>query len=344
MGKMLEPWLEGILPEIEIELQRALQVIDRINAPELYRMLVYHMGWEEDGSQVKPGGKRIRPVLLILSNASIAGEWKKCLPAAAAVELIHNFSLIHDDIEDNSQTRHGRLALWSKWGVAQAINTGDALFTIAFLELMRLEDNYHAQVVVRSVDTLHHTCLKLTQGQHLDIAYEKEFGLKSEDYWPVVEGKTAALLEACCEMGAFLAGGAKDKVNAYRSFGKHLGLAFQALDDLLGIWGDPIITGKSVAIDLKEGKKTLPVLYGLEKQGKFARQWKAMAARETVISEEEVAYLAELLNEEGAKQYTQQIAEQLTSKALDALDSAAPEGDAGLALRDLALRLLQREK
>jgi geranylgeranyl diphosphate synthase type I len=154
----------------------------------------------------------------------------------------------------------------------------------------------------------------------------------------MVSGKTAALLAACTELGALAANASSSKRAAYRQFGNDLGLAFQALDDILGIWGDAALTGKSTESDLLAGKKSLPVLYGLDCKGPFARRW-----QQGPIHPEETAALAAQLEAEGARDYVQETATRLTDQALQALNEAGPQGVAGEALFELAGQLLNRQ-
>jgi len=326
-----------MLPAVENELKTAIARAGGAQYEQFTEMMRYHLGWEGPGAGPQARGKRLRPLLLLLSAAAAGGRWVEALPAAAAVELIHNFSLIHDDIEDNSDLRRGRPTVWKRWGVPQAINTGDAMFTLAHLSLLRLETITSAQVVLEASNILQETCLHLTQGQHLDIAYETQRRVALEDYWVMVSGKTAALLAACTEIGALIAGAASSVRAAYRDFGRSLGLAFQAQDDFLGIWGDKALTGKSNASDLCSGKKSLPVLYGLRQEGAFAQRWARGA-----ISPQEVPTLARILAAEGAQDYTQETANCLTEKALQTLLDAHPQGQAGTALQQLTAKLLHR--
>src|SRR5690606_29783178 len=145
-----------------------------------------------------------------------------------------NFSLIHDDIQDNSPLRRGRETVWKRWGVPQAINAGDTLFSLAQLTILRLAETASPEVSLRAAQVLHETCLQLTQGQYLDLAYESRGNLSIEAYWPMVTGKTGALLSACTRIGAIVACAPEDVIQAYARFGLSLGLAFQLQDDLLG--------------------------------------------------------------------------------------------------------------
>lgn len=323
---------------IEAELRRAVDQADGEDLAPYRRMLAYHLGWEGEGAGEEARGKRLRPLLLLLVNAACGGEWRRALPAAAAVELVHNFSLIHDDIQDNSPLRRGRPALWKRYGIAQAINSGDAMLTLAHLTLLRLEEVLSAEIAIQAARVLQLACLRLTQGQFLDLHYEARGDLSLEAYWPMVTGKTSALISACTELGALTAGAPATVREAYRRFGLSLGLAFQAQDDVLGIWGDSARMGKSAESDLLAGKKTLPVLYGLSRDGPFARRW-----RQGPPSPEEIQDLAAQLEAEGARAYTQQAAGRLTEQALEALQAANPQGEAGQALVALANRLLGRQ-
>lgn len=323
-----------MLPAIEQALKDAMQTANTAGQEPLYSMMSYHLGWEGQGAGPKATGKRIRPTLLLLSCAAAGGNWQAALPAAAAVELLHNFSLIHDDIQDNSNTRRGRPTLWSMHGAAQAINAGDAMFALAHISLEMLDDSIYAP----AVKLLLRTSLQLTQGQYLDLAYASTQHLTVDAYWPMIWGKTAMLMRACAHLGALVAGVRGLALKQYITFGEKLGLAYQVHDDLLGIWGNPEEMGKSAHSDLLSGKKSLPVLFALQNEGDFARRW-----REGGVPEQEVKQYADLLEAEGARDFTRQEAERLTKEALDALSAANPQAQAGHALAELAEELGRRE-
>ena len=220
-----------------------------------------------------------------------------------------------------------------------AINVGDALFVLSNLAVMDLSQHYTAETTIKAATVLHNTCLDLTRGQFLDMSYEEREDLSVESYWPMVAGKTASLLSTCCHIGSILGGADESVQDAYRSFGHALGLAFQVQDDILGIWGDEALTGKSAASDLLEGKKSLPVLHGLSKGGRFSERW-----RQGPIQPDEVEEIAKLLASEGSYEYTHAISRQMTTLALDSLREADPPGEAGEALMELANRLIKREQ
>jgi geranylgeranyl diphosphate synthase type I len=329
---------DSMLPVIEQELNHAIIQILQPGLDDMVAMMKYHMGWGGEGAGPEARGKRIRPLLVLLCAAAAGGDWRGALPGAVAVELVHNFSLVHDDIQDQSPLRRGRATLWTRCGIAQALNTGDTLFVLAQLAVLRLAETVSSEAGLEAARFLQETCLALTQGQYLDLSYEGRVDLSEVDYWPMVRGKTAALLEACTYIGALSAQAQPAVCQAYREFGNLLGLAFQVQDDLLGIWGDAASTGKSTASDLVSGKKTLPVLYGLSQQGVFARRWAQGA-----IQPDEVQALRVQLEGEGARRYVSERADQLTRQALEALARARPAGEAGQALDELARRLLKRE-
>ncbi len=323
---------------IEAELHQIVDANLSAVYPDLKEMITYPMGWTGEGAGAEAQGKRIRSQLVLLCATAAGGDWHSALPAAAAVELLHNFSLVHDDIQDSSPLRRARPTVWKRWSVAQAINTGDVLFTLAFIALGRLSASLPAEQVLQANSLFQNTCLLLTQGQYLDMAYENQPTLPLDAYWPMIRGKTSALLGCCAQLGALVAGADQPRQSSFYEYGVHLGLAFQVLDDWLGIWGDVAVTGKSTDSDLTAGKKSLPVLFGLERNGAFAARW-----RQGKISAEEAPALADTLHTEGVYDQTLQLAHELTEQALIHLAQAVPDVDAAAELHSLTLKLLERK-
>ena len=308
----------------------------------LFGMLHYHLGWADAAFQPcrAKAGKRVRPVLCLLACQACGANWERALPAAAAIELLHNFSLIHDDIEDQDQTRRGRPTVWALWGQAQGINTGDALFALAQLTLVGIaERGVPAATVVAAVRLFNRTCLALTCGQHLDIGFESRDDVTVSEYLTMVEGKTAALIACACEMGALIAAAPDARRQHLRAFGHHLGMAFQMQDDILGIWGDPAHTGKPVGSDLVRRKKSLPIIHGLGQSPALA----TLLAQET-LSAADVRRATELLEEANSRAYADHLAQEHHAQALAALVEAGLEGPAAQALRALVQTLLQRNQ
>jgi geranylgeranyl diphosphate synthase type I len=305
-------------------------------------MLRYHLGWVDAAFERcdARSGKRVRPVLCLLSCEGCGGSWEQALPAAAAVELLHNFTLIHDDIEDQDETRRGRPTVWSIWGEAQGINAGDTLFAVSQLAILKLrERGIPAAAVVEATRVFNETCIALTGGQHLDIQFEGRNDVSVEDYLAMIEGKTAGLVSCSCELGALIADAPAPQREHLRAFGWHAGLAFQMLDDILGIWGDSAMTGKPVGADILRGKKTLPLLHGLEQ----STELRTLLMRDS-LSDDHVRHARVLLEEAGSREYTEQLAERHHEAALTALRRANLREPAAQALRELAEKLLNRRR
>jgi geranylgeranyl diphosphate synthase type I len=285
---------------------------------EFTAMFAYQLGWMGGSTSQKSQGKRIRPLLVLLACHAVGGEWQKALPAAAAVELLHNFSLIHDDIQDHSDTRRGQPTVWVKWGEALAINAGDAMLTVSHLSLMRLNNHFNSSTMIKAVQILQEACLNLTRGQFLDISFEEEPNLPLDLYWQMIEGKTSSLLSACLALGTLLGGGDDIVRKTMAEFGTQVGLAFQVQDDYLGIWGDALVTGKSATGDLESRKKTYPVLLGIKRNGEFLRSWQSLHR----IDSEKATLLAAQLKNEGVDIETVEKFHELYNLAFETLSKA----------------------
>jgi geranylgeranyl diphosphate synthase type I len=322
------------IPQIEAEMRACLSSPDPALA-SYYGMLHYHLGWADEHfapAQVS-SGKRIRPMLCILACQSAGGDPLQAISAAAGIELLHNFSLIHDDIEDNSPTRRGRPSVWTLWGVPQAINSGDGMFTIAHLAIDRLRSRgVSCECILDVRGVFDYACLALTHGQYLDIAFESRPSVSVDEYMTMISGKTAALIGATAAIGATLAG--SNAIAQYETFGRELGLAFQIQDDILGIWGDEALTGKSAESDVATRKKTLPVVYALEHSEKLRALYAAPEVDVTTAIAE--------MDAVGAGTFAEQAARKHHDRAMQALRASGAFGDAGQALFELAESLVGR--
>ncbi|HEC34617.1 MAG TPA: polyprenyl synthetase family protein [Chloroflexi bacterium] len=335
----VQSFLDRYFSAIEAEMRTVVNSTS-LELHDLYGYLHYHLGWADEEFRPVGGhaGKRLRPAFCLLTCEACGGDWEQALPAAAAVELLHSFSLIHDDIEDGDTTRRGRPAVWALWGVPQAINAGDALYALAHVALLRLADRgLAAETVIAALQLFNRACLRLTEGQFMDIRFESQENVSTNAYLLMVEGKTTALLAASCELGALVADAPLLQREHMRAFGHHLGLAFQIQDDLLGIWGDPQVTGKPVGSDLLRRKKTLPIVHGLQR----SEPLRALLAQAD-LSSDDVDRAVELLEDVGSRAFATHEAQQHTDRALVALDAADLQTPAADALRELALRLLNR--
>jgi geranylgeranyl diphosphate synthase type I len=258
-------------------LRQAIQDSMRAAFPEseaqvarFYAMQEYHLGWRD--AELMPAaidpGKLLRPYLALLACQAVGGRVEQALPLAAGIELIHNFTLIHDDIQDVSPMRRGRDTLWNLWGISHGITAGDSMFTLAHLAVHRLTAvGVPAPVVLEVLQRLDETILAVCEGQYLDCSYEGNLHITEDDYLSMICRKTSTLIGAAVSAGALVGGSDMTTAQAFYHFGVNLGMAFQLLDDILGIWGDPKVTGKPAAADLSRRKVTLPIIRALRDSG-----------------------------------------------------------------------------
>jgi geranylgeranyl diphosphate synthase type I len=311
--------------------------------PIVYAMLRYHLGWTDAkggavdaGAQRRFGGKRLRGVLTVLACEACGGVGVQAVPAGAAVELIHNFSLIHDDIEDADEERRHRSTVWRIWGIPQAINAGSLMQALVNRAALRLAERGAAAGTTAAVlGVLTDAIVRMTEGQCLDMAFQDRAEVQGQGYFAMTERKTAALLAAALECGARVAGAPALRSDLLARFGRAFGLAFQARDDHLGVWGDAGVTGKPVGSDIERGKRSLPVVLALSRSVDPKRLLRQLEARDIE------AVLAEM---EALKVRTEVEAtvNRLTAEALQYLEELGDAGDAGRALTQIARQALGR--
>jgi geranylgeranyl diphosphate synthase type I len=285
--------------------------------------LRYHLGWEGRGGEPLdgPGGKMLRPTLCLLCCEGVGGDWARALPAAAGIELLHNFTLIHDDIEDASSQRHGRETVWRIWGQATAINAGDAMFALAHLATLRLaERGVPPRRLLAAVRMLDEACLRVCEGQHLDLTFQTQREISRDEYLVMVEGKTAALIAASTGIGALLGEASPNAVEALQGFGRLLGLAFQIRDDALGIWGDVAETGKPAGDDIRARKKTFPIVFAMERATRVDRGALRSLFEAESIGEEHVQSILAILERSSAAGESARTAEAYARQAVARLD------------------------
>jgi len=326
---------------VRVELKK---VIDSC-PPALGNILRYHMGWQDEHGHCcsKESGKFIRSTLCLLSCQAVGGNTSQVVPAAAAVELIHNFSLIHDDIEDASYERHHRPTVWKLWGESQAINAGDAMFTLAYLALLELKEKGIAgKKVASSIEMLSLACLELCEGQYLDVAYEDRLDITVEDYLGMAVKKTAALFAVSTSLGAYLGSEDGKLVGFLHGFGRELGIAYQICDDVLGIWGTEESVGKSVS-DISERKKTLPVVYGLQNSDGVARKRLETLYSQKSIEGKDIKEVTKILDHLGAREHAEDLAEQYYCEALAQLEATPLDTSRQALLKEAACFLLKRD-
>lgn len=338
------------LPRLEEEMQAVLASRHPMQANH-YAMMHYHMGWADESLRARASGagKRIRPLLCLMACEAVGGNPAEAMPAAAAVEILHNFSLVHDDIEDGDETRRHRPTLWALWGVPQAINVGDGMFALAFSALLRsVEFNFADGIAdsgsgngrpLAAVDRFTRVCVELTEGQHLDLSFEERDDVTLAEYLRMIGGKTAALIAGSTALGALFGDADKPEIECLYRFGYNMGLAFQIQDDILGIWGDSEVTGKPAGNDILRRKKSLPLIYGLERP-QIGRGLNSLWCQG--ITEENLSEAISLLEETGAKQWSAAQMLKYHNEGIQALSEALGEQKKGSLLLELADQLLQR--
>ena len=229
----------------------------------VYDMLRYYMGWaDETGAPVSAGaGKAVRPTLCLFGCEAVGGAVAEAVPAAVALELIHNFSLVHDDIQDEDETRRSRKTIWAVWGRPKALVAGNVLRVTADSALHNLPESDRA---IAAVSLLTEAYLEMIEGQYLDISFEGRHDIGMDDYRRMISRKTGALLRCSLNMGAAVGTDDASTVAAFRECGRALGYVFQIRDDALGVWGEESVTGKPVGSDIRRKKNSYPVVYAME--------------------------------------------------------------------------------
>ncbi|MDQ3761629.1 MAG: polyprenyl synthetase family protein [Actinomycetota bacterium] len=301
----------------------------------------YHFGWWNEHGQPEQanGGKAIRPTLVLLSAAAVGGVPTAAVPAAAAVDLVHNFSLLHDDVMDSDLTRRHRRTAWSVFGINAAILAGDALLALA-LDLLAASGHPAATDGIRILSA---AVQDLLDGQCADLDLEQHTEAELADCLSMAKRKTGALMGCACAIGASFGGGRPQQVEQLRRFGEHLGLAFQHVDDLLGIWGDPAVTGKPVYSDLLSRKKSLPVVAALSSDTSAGRELAELYRGIRPLSDTDLVHVAELIDIAGGRAWSHTQVDDLLRQAMRELRQATPAAPAAEELDALARLATHRD-
>ena len=268
-------------------------------SPRIRRVVAYHLGWiDAQGNEVtEPGGKAVRPALVYACAVAVGGREESATPGAVAVELVHNFSLLHDDVMDRDTERRHRPTAWALMGIGEAILAGDALLALA----QDLLIDPPTPERLRAAAALSEATADMITGQAQDLSFEERDDVGLDECVAMLTNKTAALIACSCKLGAILGGGSERQVEALGAFGHSLGISFQAVDDVLGIWGQPELTGKPAHSDLRQRKKSLPVVAALDAGGPAADEIRRAFGSEGELDEEAVALLAKLVEDNGGR-------------------------------------------
>ncbi|WP_327167703.1 polyprenyl synthetase family protein [Streptomyces subrutilus] len=296
-------------------------------------MAGYHFGWWDRHGVPAPGasGKALRPALVLLACQGVGGRAEQALEAATAVELVHNMSLLHDDVIDGDALRRHRPAVWSVFGIPAAILTGDAMLSLAG----RVLSEAPGPVGAAGPGWLDDAVQQLVEGEFADTAAEGRHDVTLAESTALAEAKTGSLIALSCALGA-LAGGADPARTAHlRRFGHHAGAAFQLVDDILGIWGDPRVTGKPHLSDLRSRKKSLPVVAALTATGPASEELARLYRSPAPLTDTQLADAAVLVEAAGGRTWAEREAEQRTAQAVAALEAADLAGPAHAGLLTL---------
>ena len=299
--------------------------LDRLS-PEVRTVAAYHLGFvDADGNSTgdRPGGKALRPALALLSARAAGAPPERGVAAAAAVEFVHNFSLLHDDIMDGDTERRHRPTAWTVFGVGAAILAGDALLCLA-QDILLADQAPQGVWAARCLSAAVH---RLIAGQGADLAFERRDNVTLDECLQMAGDKTAALMACACSIGAIGVGAPAELAMGLAGFGAHAGLAFQLTDDLLGIWGAPEVTGKPVRADLRARKKSLPVVAALTGGTPAGQELAEILARPDALSEEDLRHAAELVEAAGGRAWAESEADSQLAAATTCLNETQMPDD-----------------
>jgi len=337
---------EGIPERVEKHrktVARTIRDYVRDRDGRLHEMIRYHLGFEAADGSGELKGKAIRSSLALFTADALGGDPEEVLPAAVSLELIHNFSLVHDDIQDDAGKRRGRASVQKKWGPDQAINAGDGLKDLSTLALIEIGNGTSPEKNLTALDALGNYSLRMIQGQVGDLYYAEREEADVDGYLEMIENKTCALLEAPFHLGAIYSG--LEDAGRLISFGKLLGYVYQIRDDWLGIWGEPEKSGKSVDSDLVEKKMSFPVVYAVQNgEGRPLERLQELYFQNDVLGDSEVEEVRLALEEIGARRATNSWAEEYWQEARKELKKTDLAKWAKSDLEDFGTFLLNRKK
>ena len=329
--------LNRVMELVEPELVNSVKKLSN----ELLPVIEYHFGWKTIKGIEAPEdtGKRLRPSLAVLSAEAVGRDMEVAIPGAVAVELIHNFSLIHDDIIDGDKERRHRPSAWTAFSIEDALIAGDALHTLAFQVLLEENTPERVQAARRLVDAT----TTMISGQAADMTFDDLPTISFEECLKMEAAKTGALLGYSSSVGAILSGADENTCNALEVFGYELGLAYQAVDDVLGIWGDPKITGKPAGNDLREKKKSMPVSIVLSANNSDSEKLLEIFSTTEDLDEEEIVKASALIENAGGREATLEEADEHLKRAIEFLNNADIRKETFCELEEIAHFVVNRD-
>jgi geranylgeranyl diphosphate synthase, type I len=349
-ARAIEEWIEQtdwFMRQIVDEAESRAVGTFRDGDLSLYNVVRYHMGWVDEQflPVVADPGKRVRPSVCLLSTGAAGGDLNTAIPVAAGIELLHNFTLMHDDIQDRSALRRGRPTVWRLWGEPQAINAGDATFALSQLAVLRaVQMGLDSDLATEITAEFNRMTLRIVEGQVLDLGFETRADITVDDYLRMIGGKTAAIVAFASWSGARVAGCDHTVSDRFHEFGRMLGLGFQVRDDFLGIWGDDSTTGKQSGDDIRGRKQSVPIIMLMESATDAERLELQRIYQQPTIDQRDVDVVTGLLDEHGIGERVQLLTESYHHEALALLNDIASENEYSAALIGLAERLVDRSR
>ena len=339
LPQMIDRYGESIQEALRAELAP-----DRVgDGSFVYDILRYYMGWaDETGAPASAGaGKAVRPTLCLFGCEAVGGEVSQAIPAAVAIELIHNFSLIHDDIQDGDETRRGRKTAWAVWGLPKALVAGNVLRVVADSALHNLPKSERA---IAAVSLLTEAYLEMIDGQYLDISFEGRHDIGMDDYRRMISRKTGALLRCSLNMGATVGTDDASTVAAFRECGRALGYVFQIRDDALGVWGEESVTGKPVGSDIRRKKNSYPVVYAMENADALDSRLLSETYAKDALDDADIASVMGVMERMGVQECAHLEASEWADRAMAALAAVELSREARRDIEDFTHFLLVRDR
>lgn len=332
LGRQVNHAVQDSAPELPAMFDRYREYLDNAltaAVPDLEdhavnTLLRYHLGWSDTSGTpaASPGsqGKALRPTLCMFACDALDGDPRHAAPAAAALELIHNFSLVHDDIQDQGLERRHQPTVWAVWGTDQALVAGNAMQSLGDLITLSARDSVHPDTAIHVSQLLTHSYLEMIEGQCRDLEFERREIIDPDEYLDMIALKTGALIRSSMVIGATIATDDADTLENVARFGRAIGRLFQIRDDYLGIWGDEAITGKSTDSDIVQRKKSYPIVYAFQHaDGSNREELLRLYAHET-LGEAEVGRVLDILADIGADRQTDELTEATAEEGRAALD------------------------
>ncbi len=322
------------------ELEDRREIIDA-RIQEIFADGRDHPLWRSMSYYPEAGGKRLRPFLAMISAGALGEDEEKAVPYGIALEFVHNFTLVHDDIMDQDQKRRGRPTLHRKIGDAQAINAGDGLFALAFEILSQTE--IEGERIRKLLKVLSSSVVKIAEGQQEDLKFEKTYDISEEEFIEMIEKKTAYLFEAATIGGAIIANASSEEIDAMERYAKKMGIAFQIQDDYLDLMGDEEEIGKDVGSDIRAGKRTLMVIRALSELPESKKERLIDILEKDDLISKEIKEALDLMAEGNALEYARELAETYAEEAKKELDHL-PDTEQKNILEELVDYMIQRSK